>query len=202
VGALLRPTVEINLLIRFLVKSPDLHTELWEAEGKRNRLTIAKEFASSQQMTERWAAFPFEVDDAPRFEAAVDRARAKALAAEVVGVGETGAVLPSILNLLKVIDEYAAFEAYTMGYRRLSWEVHGGAPALLTERFREHADGTVSYIARRGPGSDGEREFAISIFASTLRLCGRHLRLGIEDAAREVQETYVPQHPNRPLRPG
>lgn len=200
-GALVRPMVEINLLIRFLVKSPALHTELWEAEGKRNSLTIVDEFARSKEMKERWAAFPLNTEGAQERRAEVEQVRDNARKAGVKGVGENGAVLPSISTLLAIIDELGAYEGYTLAYRVLSWEVHGGAPAVLTERFREHEDGALSYIQQRGPGTDGERALAISIFASTLKLCGYHLDLGIDEAAREIQSTYVPQSPDRPQAP-
>jgi hypothetical protein len=198
--ALIRPMLEINFLIRFLAKAPALHTELWEAEGKRNTITIVEEFSGSEQMSKRWAAFPLGASGAADLKPAIKKARAKALEAKVISERDS-AVLPSISKLLKIIDEYAAFEAYTLGYRILSWEVHGGAPAVLTERFREHADGTASYVGRRGPGNDGERALAISTFASTLRLCSHHLRLGVDDEAREIQATYVPQSPDQPVRP-
>jgi hypothetical protein len=35
--------IEINTLIRFLHKDPDLHLELWEAEGNRNAVSIVEE---------------------------------------------------------------------------------------------------------------------------------------------------------------
>ena len=61
--------------------------------------------------------------------------RDKTRKAEVKGVGESGAVLPSVSTLLTTIG---AYEGYTLRYRVLSWEVHGGAPTVLTERFVEH----------------------------------------------------------------
>lgn len=200
-GALMRPMVEINLLIRFLAKNPTLHTELWEAEGKCNDLTIIDEFARSKEMRERWAAFPLNTTGAQERRAEVENARNKARKAGVKGVGEGGAVLPSISTLLAIIDELGAYEGYTLAYRVLSWEVHGGAPAVLTERFREHSDGTLSYIQQRGPGTNGERALAIATFASTLKLCSFHLQLGIDEAAREIQSTYAPQSPDQPQAP-
>lgn len=200
-AALIRPMVEINILIRFLTKSPELHTKLWEAEGKRNVLTIVDEFTRSEEMSKRWKAFPIDLTGLPARKAEVKEAREEALTAEVPGVAKSGAVLPSISKLLKIIDELATYEAYTLAYRVLSWEVHGGAPTVLTERFREHSDGTVSYLQQHGPGTDGERALGISTFASTLKLCGYHLDLGIEQGAEEVLRMYVPQSPDRPEPP-
>src|SRR5436190_21567481 len=41
--ALVRPMVEINILMRFLAKNPELHLQLWNAEGDRNVLAIVEE---------------------------------------------------------------------------------------------------------------------------------------------------------------
>jgi hypothetical protein len=198
--ALLRPMVEINILVRFLTKSPELHTELWETEGERNAITIAHEITSSPAMSERWKAYPLEMAAFNERKTAVEDARKQALEAKVPGIKKTGPVLPSISQQLLLIDEPAADEAYTLGYRALSWDVHGGARAMLAGRFREHRDGTVSYTEDRD-ATDAPRALAISTFASTLKLCGFHLGLGIEQEADDVLRTFVPQSPERP-QPG
>jgi Family of unknown function (DUF5677) len=195
--ALLRPMVEINVLIRFLTKSPELHTELWEMEGERNAITIAHEFTSSPAMSERWEAYAFDMAAFDERKTAVEEARKRAIEAKIPGIKETGPVLPSISQQLLLIDEPAADEAYTLGYRALSWDVHGGARAMLAGRFREHRDGTVSYTEDRD-ATDPPRALAISTFASTLKLCGFHLELGIEQEAEDVLRTFVPQSPDRP----
>ena len=52
----------------------------------------------------------------------VSNARAKALAARTAGVGKKGPVMPSMAKQLVTIAEPAASEAYTFGYRPMSWE--------------------------------------------------------------------------------
>jgi hypothetical protein len=56
--ALLRPMLEINTLVRFLRKDPELHTELWQAEGDRNTVTMVEEIRSSPHLRATWARNP------------------------------------------------------------------------------------------------------------------------------------------------
>ncbi|MHB8234315.1 MAG: DUF5677 domain-containing protein [Solirubrobacteraceae bacterium] len=196
--ALIRPMVEINVLIRFLNLSPDLHTELWEAEGERNAMTIVDEVKASEHLSARWAVlgeWDTSAFDARR--ANVELIRAKALKADVPGVRKKGNVLPTTSQQLRAVDEHAAYESYTLVYRPLSWDVHGGARSLLDARFIEGRDGLVTFVEDTTP-SVGARALAISTFASTLKLCGYHLGLGIEDDAAEVLESFVPQSPEFP----
>jgi hypothetical protein len=197
--ALLRPMVEINVLIRFLAKNPELHTELWELEGERNAITIAHEITSSPAMSERWMDFPLDLASFADRKAEVEKVRAKAREAKIPGVGEKGPVLPSIVKQLETINESAANEIYTMVYRSLSWDVHGGARALLAGRFLEHRDGSVSYTEDTDD-TEPARALAISTFASTLKLCSLPLHLDIEAEAEDVLRAYVPQSPDRPRR--
>jgi hypothetical protein len=141
--ALLRPLIEINTLIRFLHKDPALHLELWEAEGDRTVVSIVEEHRAKH--TERWGLMPFDEDVLEEKRQRVRDARAKALAAGLVGVGEKGPVLPNMAKQLLTIAEPAASEAYTFGYRPMSWETHTNARALLSGAFEQRNDGTVSY---------------------------------------------------------
>lgn len=92
---LVRPMVEINLLLRFLGKER-LHVELWQAEGDRQRLALLDEYANDPAMRQRHSPVPDDFDE--RREALrefVKEARAKARAAGVIGVRERGPVFPS-----------------------------------------------------------------------------------------------------------
>jgi hypothetical protein len=197
--ALLRPMVEINVLIRFFAKNPELHTELWEVEGERNVITMAREITGSPEMSERWMEYPLDMADFAERNVEVEKVRKKALEAGVRGVRETGPVLPSIVMQLQTIDEPDAYEEYTMVYRSLSWDVHGGARALLRGRFLEHSDRTVSYT-EDADDTDPPRALAINTFASTLKLCSVHLSLGIEEDAEKVLRSFLPKSPDTPKR--
>ena len=109
--ALLRPMIEINILIRFLNKSPELHLELWEAEGDRNAASIIEEH--NAQHTERWGSMPVEEGVLDEKHERVRSARARAIAAAIAGVGKKGPVLPGMAMQLSTIAEPAASEAYS-----------------------------------------------------------------------------------------
>jgi hypothetical protein len=193
--------LEINIVIRFLVKAPDLHTRLWLAEADRGAMAIGREVTESSEMSERWADF------LPKRELSFDkqaekiRALRKEAADAGLPVGDSGEVFPSIGKLVRYLGEPAAREIYTLAYRELSWETHGGARAVINERFEQNADGTATYRFDRHATSTRSRALAISAFASTLKLCGHHLELGIEGEAELVLRDYVPQSPDKPKRP-
>jgi hypothetical protein len=189
-NALIRTLIEINVLIRFLAVNPDLHTELWEHEGERNAITIADEIVRSPEMSKKWAA-ELQIEDFRGRREKAAEVRAKALAAEVPGVTKTGDLLPSIINQLRQVDEPEAWEAYTMGYRALSWDAHGGSRAMLNGRFERRRDRLV-YVESE-ESVRGARALAISTFASTLKLCSDPLGLGIKEEAGKILTTFVPQ---------
>lgn len=47
---LLRPAVEINLTLRFLKTNPELHTQLWVAEGEYETLKLVREFERDSEL--------------------------------------------------------------------------------------------------------------------------------------------------------
>ena len=200
--ALLRPMVEINIVIRFLTRSPDLHTRMWLAEADRGAITIGREVTSSAEMSERWEEF------LPQEGLTFDeqKQRIAAVRKEAIDVGlpvdKTGDVFPPIGKLVGYLDEAAAREIYTLAYRELSWETHGGARAVINERFEQNADGTAIFSFDRRENGTRSRALAVSTFASTLKLCGYHLDLGIEQEAELVLRQYVPQSPAKPRRAG
>jgi hypothetical protein len=183
---LLRPLVEINLLVRFLRKDPSLHTELWQAEGDRNSVVMAEEVRRSPQLRERLGEDPLSDEELDRRRASVDAARALGVAAGLPV--KRGAVLPSTAAQLAVIDEPAARAAYAFAYRLTSWDVHAGPRAFLVGSFEIRKDGSVSYEERPTPESllPG-RALAIGTFASTIELIAAEFRLGIEEDARDIR---------------
>lgn len=190
--ALLRPMIEINILIRFLNKSPELHFELWEAEGDRNAASIIEEH--NAQHTERWGSMPVEEGVLDEKHERVRSARARAIAAAIAGVGKKGPVLPGMAMQLSTIAEPAASEAYTFGYRPMSWETHTNPRAFLSGEFVERNDGTVSYSdATERADLIGVRALSLTTFASTLELVSIVLALPIEESARAILRSFVPE---------
>jgi hypothetical protein len=188
--ALLRPLIEINILIRFLAKNPKLHVELWQAEGERNSLAIIEEH--NRLHAERWGRIPDDPADEERRET-VKAARKLAIEAELPGAEKRSALLPSTPGQLELIDERAASEAYTLGYRPMSWDVHSGAPSFLNGLFEPRNDGSVSYTEESTAEElVGVRAFGMTTFASTLELVGIHTALAIAEDAREIRLKYVP----------
>jgi hypothetical protein len=191
--ALLRPMVEINILMRFLFKNPDLHLELWHAEGERNVVTMVEEHDQNEVMRVRWGASPLTAEERVKRRNTVVEARQRAQAAGVVGVGKSGPVLPTTKSQLAAIDEPGADEAYTLAYRVLSADTHAGARAFLRGQLERHGDGTASY--RDDVASDDllpARALALTTFASTLAIASDVLDLGIEADVNEVKHRFVP----------
>jgi Family of unknown function (DUF5677) len=188
--AFLRPLIESNILIRFLAKNPKLHVELWQAEGERNSLAIIEEH--NRLHAERWGRIPDDPSDEERRET-VRTARKLAIEAGLPRAEKRTALLPSTSEQLKLIDERAANEAYTLGYRPMSWEVHSGAPSFLNGLFEPRKDGSVSYT-EESTAADlvGVRALGMTTFASTLELVGMHVGFPIADDARRIRSEYVP----------
>lgn len=192
--AVLRPMVEINILMRFLSKNPELHLELWNAEGQRNVLAMVEEHDANESLRERWGESPLTAAERAARRESVAKARLRAHAAGVVGVGKTGPVLPTTAAQLRTVDEPGATEAYTLAYRALSADIHAGARAFLRGQLERHADGTASYHDDVGPDDLlPARALALTTFASTLAIAGGVLGLGIESAVDEVKHRFVPQ---------
>ncbi len=185
--------LEINTLVRFLRKEPDLHTELWEAEGERTALALVDEHKRLHEAG--WGPRELTRDAVEEKKVRVAEARRKALAAKVPGVSAgSGSVLPSIAHQLKVIDEPAASEAYTWGYRPTGWDTHSGARAFVFGDWIERNDGTMSYHETKAPEDQlGSRALAVTCFGSTLELAAIVLPLPIESEARAIVVEYTPQ---------
>lgn len=190
--SLIRPMVEINILIRFLRKNPDLHTELWQAEGDRNSVTMSEEVRVSPYLLEHLGEIPLGEVEVETRQQVVAEARRRAIEAGLPGV-KSGSVMPSIPGQLKVIKEPAADSAYTFLYRSFSWEVHAGPRAFLIGELTPTNDGRVFYVEQ--PSADDRLHVhvvAIATFASTIGLVGAELGLPIERPAREIRLTFVP----------
>jgi hypothetical protein len=183
--ALVRPMLEINILVRFLRKDPDLHTELWQAEADRNTVTMAEEVRSSPHLRDRPDVGKLDEAEFEQRRQTVDEARQRALDA---GLSVGSRVLPSVVGQLKVIDEPPAWVAYMTAYRVASWDVHTGSRAFLAGTFSPRNDGSVSYGEHPSPENVlSTRALAVGIVASTIQLIAGELSLGaIEQEAADI----------------
>jgi Family of unknown function (DUF5677) len=190
--SLLRPGVEINLLIRFLARDPLLHVELWEAEGMRQRLALINEYEQDPVMLERRGPSPFDSSFKEELKRHVDEARSKALAAQTPGVRERGPLLPSAGKLVRWLDDPGAREAYTLAYRSLGADVHAGSFAFSRSEFVERPGGGVSFHE----AVDQEtyrpaRTLSLTMFASTLCMVAPALNMAVADEADEIKRRFV-----------
>ena len=195
--SLLRPMVEINLLLRFLGRDPDLHVELWMAEGQRQIVAILDEYENDVHLLGRWG--PLSEENRllrESYREQVQIARDKALAAKVEGVREKGPVLPSTATMAKTSDDPGAREAYTLAYRRIGSDVHAGALTFASRGFVERVGGLVSYSdIREEEDVHAARTLATSTFASTLCIVSAVLGLDIHERADEIKQAFIPEEP-------
>ncbi|MFL5963275.1 MAG: DUF5677 domain-containing protein [Gaiellaceae bacterium] len=180
--ALMRPAVEYNLTLRFLVARPDLHPDLWAAEGERQSLIMLREFVEDQELVARHQGIDLTEPWVAEREQYIDEVRARALAANVVGVGQKGPVLPGMQTIAVNHGDIATREAYTLAYRSLSATTHGGARAFNDGAFQEERPGWVTFVEEL-EGMRGNRALNASTFASTLCVLSEPLELGVLEEA-------------------
>jgi hypothetical protein len=190
--SLLRPGVEINLLLRFFGRDPVLHPKLWIAEGDRQRLAFINEFEQDSYLQQRWGAAPVDRELKEELQREVDEARRQALAAGVPGVGQRGPLLPGARAIVDYLDDPGAREAYTLAYRSLGADVHAGPYAFLKAEFVGRGGGRVSFHESLDPAAyQAARTLSLTMFASTLCIVASVLQLPVADAADEVKRRFV-----------
>lgn len=76
----------------------------------------------------------------------------------------------------------------------MSWETHTNPRAFLSGEFVERNDGTVSYSdASERADLIGVRALSLTTFTSTLELVSIVLALPIEESARAILRSFVPE---------
>jgi len=94
--------------------------------------------------------------------------------------------LPPISQQLLVIDDRSSNEVYTLIYRTLSWDIHGGP--LAGDAYTEHDVGGA-YYDDWGLTGLYARALAAKTFTATLKTICRELgEQGIERAADEIHD--------------
>ncbi len=192
--ALMRPTIEINLTLRFLAKNPDLHTEMWIAEGERQVSALVREIDADPEMLRKAGGEGLISaewhEDKTAFVAAV---RAKALSADVSGVDKKGSVMPSMWSIAYDHGDQASKEAYTMAYRSLSPAIHTSARSFQHGDFVSIGNGRVAYHELTDPDREIRRHRALNAttFASTLCVLSEPLQLGTFEHADAIKNTLM-----------
>jgi hypothetical protein len=176
---LLRPLVEMNIVLRFLRKDSELHTQMWLAEGDRQALAFLRDVDEQKLRPPGFEEIPREV--AARMKEGIAEARSKAQAARISGVGSTGRVFPSVREIVQWLDEADVWGGYVFGYRALSWNVHGVRHAYGVGESVLEVDGRVSYSDEvKTLDRVMARALAITVFSSVLCIVSEELGLGIE----------------------
>jgi hypothetical protein len=193
--ALMRPAVEINLMLRFIVANPELHAELWVAEGERESLKLIREFAADPELAAKDPALDPASGWATERADYIEEVRAKALAAGVIGVSTKagGGVMPDMRTIAFSHGDQATREAYTLAYRALSQDVHGGSRAFGAGRFDEVATGRVAFTEFADPVHEVRRNRALNAttFASTLCILSGPLELDVLEEADMLKQILM-----------
>jgi hypothetical protein len=194
--SLIRPLVEINILLRFLGNEPSLHVELWIAEGQRQIAAFISDYESDAFLRKRWGPPPTEqLALRDELRDAVRAARSKAVAANLIPDKRGVPVFPGTAAMVQLLGDPGAKEAYTLAYRRLGSDVHVGTWAFEKGRFTKTADGLVSYSEPMADELVPARTLVATSFASTLCIVSTALNLGIHDRADEIKRRFVPNEP-------
>jgi hypothetical protein len=181
--ALIRPAVEINLTARFLVASPELHAELWVAEGERQNAVILRELEADRDLVAKVGTPDVDANWHRDVDNSVEGARAKARAAGVVGIDarRRKPVFPSAQSLATNHGDLATREAYTLAYRALSQFMHGSARSFGVKGFKT-AGSTVEFddaAAFDDHDARSHRALNATTFASTLCVLSAPLDLDV-----------------------
>lgn len=194
---LLRPAAEINLMLRFLVREPELHTTLWEAEGELETLKLVNELEQNTELATKtgWSGLSDEVR--LEREEFIESARAEGLAADVKGVSseEGNRVCPSMDTLAhsREYADQATREAYILAFRPLSQHIHTTSRAFDDGLFEQAAPGTITFaeLAEPEQAIRRHRTLNVTIYASTLTLLSEPLGLDVLETASRTRDWFV-----------
>jgi len=192
---LLRPAVEVNLFLRFLADRPDVHLDLWEAEGDLEMLKWVDEIEGDPQlmslmrwpkMTDQWRAGLGRRIAAARTLGAKEGMRG-------VSTKPRGRLMPSTRDLAWTHGDLSTRHAYSAAYRPLSLFTHPSARGFTFGQFVSAGDDLIRFEELTDPEDRLRTHRALNgaTYASTLTVASEPLGLDIlEDAAR-VRDALV-----------
>lgn len=190
--ALLRPLVEINILLRYLGQMPDVRPRLWIAERSRWSLAFVNDIKANKALRERFG------DDLPTGEKLeewreeVRQARELGELSGDPGVGSRGALVPGASTQVRLLNNDAVTEAYVFAYRRFSGDVHAGLVSFDVLQVDERDEGVVSLSDDvPEPHLRAARVLAVTSFASTIRVAGHATNVTITEAADRIRLTFL-----------
>jgi hypothetical protein len=194
----LRPMIEINILLRFLRQHPKERTKLWVFERHRWSINVTKDVRADPTLNARLGEnLPTDAQiEVWRDE--VEAVRAEAQAAGIAGVPARGPLLPTVSEQVRLLNDPAATEAYVMGYRQLSGDVHSGAVAFDHVKRTELEEGWAIHSDERTADElYSSRVLASTTYASTLVIVSHELDMNIAEAADRIRAVLMASAPVR-----
>lgn len=191
--ALLRQLVEVNILLRFLRESPELRSQLWVAEQFRHTRAFISDIARDPRLRSQWHADLPGDDKLEDWGSRIAEARDAALLAKLGGIRESGPLIPSVSEQVRLLDDPAATEAYVFAYRRFSGDVHVGMVSF--DRLVVDETPGEGWMALSDEVGDEKvyatRVLGVTSFASTLMLLAQALELPWGDVADRVRASFM-----------
>jgi hypothetical protein len=192
--ALLRPMVEMNILLRFIREDPEWRAQLWQAETRRVYLGIAEEIHHRPLPAEQKLENLPTLEEIAEFRRGIEELRAEAIAAEVAGVRSTGRLFPSVREQVESLNTTEAWQGYLTAYTTLGFDQHVGHGSFRDAVRYTMEDGSFVMRDDETP-RPVERVLASTVFSSTLVIVSTWLHLGIDEAAKQLQEHLVAWSP-------
>jgi hypothetical protein len=192
---LLRPAVEVNLVVRFLVARPEVHLELWEGEADLELLKWVREIENDPDLAEltRWPGVPDGFKET--LEEGIAASRALGLQEGVKGVSADPRrnVLPNLHDLAHSHGDLTTRHAYWAAFRPLSTVTHASSRGFTHGEFiavdgdritfRELSDAPSSIRAHRA--------LCAATYASTLTVVSEPLGLDVLEPAGRARDYLV-----------
>jgi len=188
--AALRALVEQTIILPWLLLDRDVHPTLWKAENERHLRNLIRDGpAKSGSGSAALLSARVSPQVLANLERWVDEARALAIEKHVVGVRESGSLLPGLDVMTAQIGTAEAKEAYFIAYSLISGWTHSSAGALGMV-FRP--DGV---LFENGPVEDTApiRSMAAAAYLYVLEIVSREVGLAIEDEAGSPRKQLL--HP-------
>jgi hypothetical protein len=188
--ALLRPAVEVNILLRYIREDPEWRTRLWHAESTRMWMGLAEQAHTRPLPPEQKLEHLPSLEEIAEVRKQLGELRAEA---EVAGVEvPPRRFLPVVQEIVQRLDTVEAWQAYIAAYMPLTHEQHVAHGSFADAREQVLDDGRViHHESTLEEPRYAERLLGSSLFASTLVVVSSWLGLGVEAEADAIRADLV-----------
>jgi hypothetical protein len=175
---LVRPIVEIAIVIRWIERDPNTRVRLWLAEDDRQRLLLEERVV---EMHRRRGATLGPVLDPP-IRAAIQREidQVRALTSR-----RRGPLLPSLEEMMADAAP-DLWEAYEVAFRATSPAVHSAPRSMTNDRLEHRPDG-MHLVPGTAWDPRSTEELATAVLCAVIEAVSRLARLPHEAVAREIR---------------